>query len=293
METIFSIVFLLGKLNEQNELYILYSTGKNIWYFLYPIIIVLFIFCTIMLIYNEEAIYIPHQKHRTLHNKFKNQEYIKLNDRDNLVQFGKNNKLYIIDFYNVGDKIMEKAKIFFITKNNKFEKIIISDKITHLNKTLWKIKEPIFYKTSTNTNNLEFKKTPTIVANLGDKPFYFNQVENPEDMSIQQINLEAKKTDIIGGNSQSLWTEYYLKTAIPFISLITFFIGVSLSVFTKKSVIVLSFVYSILSAFVYMVFMNIGVSLGKNGLLSPLLGGWLGNLTFFLTAITSYWRFKK
>lgn len=291
MATLFSIVFMLGKMNEQNELYMLYATGKPIWYFIYPIVIFLLAFCLVFAIFNEEIVYKPHQKHRALHAKFRGQEYMKLNDQVHLVQFGTDDKLYVINYYHTDAKIMSNVKIFYITpETRKFENILMSGQIRNVDDSFWKVEKPLYYHFS--KNGIDYDEGESITTNLGDTPFYFDQVVNPEDMSTKQVRAEAEKIEIIGGDHAALWTDYYLKTALPFIPLITLLIGIPLSIFTKRSVTVLSFVFAILGAFVYMVFLNIGVSLGKSGVLPPLLAGWLGSIVFFVAAIIAYRRLK-
>lgn len=291
MATMFSVVYMLGKLNEQNELYMLYSTGKSIWYYLYPIIIFLFIFCIIFAVFNEEIVYHPHQKHRSLHAKFRNQEYMQYSDLSHLVQFGTDDKLYVINYYNHKAKTMSNVKIFFITEETKrFDNIIMADTVKNIDETFWEIFNPRYYHLL--QDRVKFNVGNNVISNLGDKPFYFNEVLNAEDMSTAQVRAEAEKLEIIGGNHKALWTEYYLKTAIPFIPIIIFLLGVPMSIFTKRSVTVLSFVFSIMGAFVYLVFLNVGVSLGKSGILHPFLAGWLGNITFLVVSGIAYWRLK-
>lgn len=291
MSSLFALVFVLGKFNEHNELYIFYFTGKSIWFFLYPIIFFLTTICLLLVFFNETVIYIPHQKFVALNAKFRQRERKVSTNRENLVQFGKNNKLYVIDYFDISNKSMNGAKIFFNEGKKKFTTIIRSEKVTHKDGTFWSIKSPFYYEF--DDKKLKYSRREDETKDLGDYPFYFDEVFYPEDMSIQQVNAEAKKAEIIGGDMAGLWTEFYLKIATPFAALVTFFLAIPLSIFTKKSVVIRSFIYSVLLAFIYMVILNIGISFGKNGLLPPVIGAWLGNIIFTILAIVGYRKLRK
>ncbi|MGB9858083.1 MAG: LptF/LptG family permease, partial [Dictyoglomaceae bacterium] len=88
-----------------------------------------------------------------------------------------------------------------------------------------------------------------------------------------------------GINIRHLWTELYIRFALPFTCPIFALLALGLGLQTKKGGRSLSFGLSVITIFVYYIIFSFGRSLAKAGILSPILGAWLGNITFLFVAL--------
>ena len=293
MSTLFAIVFLLGKLNSEKELYIFYTTGRSIFYFVYPIAIFIFIICVILDMWGDTLLYKPYQKHKELKAYFNNRLYRPEVNRYNLVQFGKENKIYMINEFIAEKSKLKDVNVLYLDKSNTFKKIFSAENMTFLKQSkLWATTNSI--ERTFLTNSIVYKSTNYHNKNISETPFHFKEFNAKiEDVSAAEVKQEVNKIKTIGGNIEKWETDYYFKRATPYVSMILFFMGIPLSIFSRNSVMILSFTLVIAATFLYMILMNIGASLGHNKVLSPFFAGWLGNIVFILLDIIFYWKIRK
>jgi lipopolysaccharide export system permease protein len=92
-------------------------------------------------------------------------------------------------------------------------------------------------------------------------------------------------------------TNFHLKFAFPFASFILALLGVSIPFMfnAQKSIVnaALGFVTTVISAFFYMGFVTIGISIGKVGLLPPIAAAWLGNILFLIIGLGVLVKVRK
>jgi len=127
------------------------------------------------------------------------------------------------------------------------------------------------------------------------KKRFFPFVEIPYDFAKEILKIHAmttvqakryidklKKSGEDYGKEQ---VEYYLKYSFPLVNFVIILIGISLGGFSSKSVMILSFFISLGIYIVYYLIVALGLSFGKLGVLSPIIGAWLGDAIFALIAI--------
>ncbi|MFC1504260.1 LptF/LptG family permease [Spirochaetota bacterium] len=289
---LFSILFSLGMLNKNNELIGVFNAGITLFRLIAPIIIFIFAICFALFIFNDQLIYKPNYKYKMLHNKIRFIKTRKKSDiRKQLTVFGKNNKIYFIDTYDPNTKEMGNVHILFLKNDNSIESIISCSSLNYiLEDDLWTASN--VYKREWAQKEIErVTHTESETYDLGEKPYHFeNEEKHVEDMSIQECYRYAKKIENIGGNYKARYTDYYHKMALPFISLIIVFFGAPLSIYSRRSVLAISFALAIVVAFMYYILIYTGISLGHNNILSPFIAGWFGNILFVSIGI---YMFRK
>jgi len=87
--------------------------------------------------------------------------------------------------------------------------------------------------------------------------------------------------------------EFHSRFALPTACLVLAMVGIPLGLSSKKSGKSGGFVLTIVLVFVYYFVSLIGVSLAKQGRLSPALGAWLANLVFFAAALFLLWQAER
>jgi lipopolysaccharide export system permease protein len=69
--------------------------------------------------------------------------------------------------------------------------------------------------------------------------------------------------------------------------------GLPISSNKRKGGLAIQFGLNVLITFVYLVFMQVSKSFGKNGLLEPIVTAWFANIVFFIAAIFNIIRVSK
>jgi LPS export ABC transporter permease LptF/LPS export ABC transporter permease LptG len=87
--------------------------------------------------------------------------------------------------------------------------------------------------------------------------------------------------------------EFYNRFALPTACLVLAMVGIPLGLSSKKSGKSGGFVLTIVLVFVYYFVSLIGVSLAKQGRVSPALGAWLANIVFFAAALFLLWKAER
>src|ERR1700688_4332417 len=87
--------------------------------------------------------------------------------------------------------------------------------------------------------------------------------------------------------------EFHSRFALPTACLVLAMVGIPLGLSSKKAGKSGGFVLTIVLVFVYYFVSLIGVSLAKQGRLSPALGAWLANLVFFAAALFLLWQAER
>ena len=87
--------------------------------------------------------------------------------------------------------------------------------------------------------------------------------------------------------------EFHNRFALPTACLVLAMVGIPLGLSSKKSGKSGGFVLTIALVFVYYFISLIGVSLAKQGRVSPLFGAWLANIVFFAAALFLLWQAER
>jgi LPS export ABC transporter permease LptF/LPS export ABC transporter permease LptG len=131
-----------------------------------------------------------------------------------------------------------------------------------------------------------------------DIPIELPSSENKTD---EQIPVKAIGTWSLRDRAASVdpvsarWylIEFHNRFALPTACLVLAMVGIPLGLSSKKSGKSGGFVLTIVLVFVYYFVSLIGVSLAKQGRLSPALGAWLANIVFFAAALFLLWQAER
>ena len=87
--------------------------------------------------------------------------------------------------------------------------------------------------------------------------------------------------------------EFHRRFALPAACLVLALVGIPLGLSARKGGKSTGFVLTILLVFVYYFFSLTGVSLARQGKVSPFVGVWAGNIFFFLCGVVLVWRVDR
>ncbi|HZW93696.1 MAG TPA: LPS export ABC transporter permease LptF [Candidatus Eremiobacteraceae bacterium] len=127
------------------------------------------------------------------------------------------------------------------------------------------------------------------------------ELPSSENKAEEQIPVKAIGTWVLRDRARSVdpvsarWylIEFHTRFALPTACLVLAMVGIPLGLSSKKSGKSGGFVLTIVLVFVYYFISLIGVSLAKQGRVSPTLGAWLANLVFFAAALFLLWQAER
>ena len=108
----------------------------------------------------------------------------------------------------------------------------------------------------------------------------------------QELSYLIKKLKSNGIETLRWEVSRYLKISFAFTSLIVMLFGIPLTVIKEKNSLSFGIGMSILVIFCYYALIKFGQSLGYNGLVSPILSSWVGNITFTIGGLLLFLKAK-
>src|SRR6266849_3516099 len=131
-----------------------------------------------------------------------------------------------------------------------------------------------------------------------DIPIDLPSTENkPEDsvpvavMSTNNLQMQAKRVDPVLARYYLI--EFHRRFALPTACLVLALVGIPLGLSSKKSGKSGGFVLTILLVFGYYAVSLVGISLARQGKVSPWLGAWFANLVFLAGGIFLLWQAER
>jgi lipopolysaccharide export system permease protein len=88
-----------------------------------------------------------------------------------------------------------------------------------------------------------------------------------------------------GEDADRLWVDLHVKASFPWANLVIVLLGSALSASKRRISMAAGFGLTVAIAFVYLIFLRLGLSFGHNQTLPPLLAAWVGNLLFLVVGL--------
>ncbi|MBI4846391.1 MAG: LptF/LptG family permease [Candidatus Omnitrophica bacterium] len=294
---ILATIFTLSSLNRHNEIMAIKAIGINLW----SIIWIFLSFGIIMSIvsFSINEIIKPESY---LHSITLKEEYFKpiANKGQpqilkNLTLYGSNNRIFIINSYDIKRQEIDNL---IISENNKKNNVIrqIVAKRTQWVEGFWVFYDCIISEFDDDGALKEAPQHfPEKVILISEKPIDFQRADlQPELMSYWQLKKYIRRLQSSGFKPNKELVIFYNKLAFPLANLIIIFFAVPFTLTRSRSEsLFLGISISIAISFSYWGINAVCVSLGKIGFLSPLLSAWATNIAFLFTGIGLIESIKK
>ena len=281
-----STVYTFGKLNHNNEIIAMRSSGLSIFAIARNALIFgLLISLTIFWV-NDRFVPVSVAENQKI--KFQIEEgsakgLLKKNEPIiNLTLYGLKNRLFFIRKFSFAAKTMEGITILEQDENQNLTKKIIANKGVYQDGA-WKFFQSITYKFDQNGQVLDepgyleeelmnISETPKDLASLRQKP---------DQMNIRQMQDYIRMLSKSGATSviRNLKVDLYQRFSSPFTSTIIIFLGIPFSLLMRKRATGMSSIgVSIIVGFLYYVLDAVCLAVGKSGLIMPVLAASLSHL---------------
>ncbi len=115
-----------------------------------------------------------------------------------------------------------------------------------------------------------------------------------QERSFSELMEEIRYLDERGlADTAPLKVELYLKTSFPFCILIFALIGATMGISSHRSGGFIGFGISLVVTFLYYIALSLSSSVGKTGMVDPMLAAWFHNIIFFIFALVNVIRVQS
>jgi lipopolysaccharide export system permease protein len=206
-------------------------------------------------------------------------------DRSNIIVFGENDIIYKIDKYYAEDKVMNSIMIIKKSMEGNIKYRIDADKAEWVGGR-WVFHNGIKRTFSEDGEINQRELFEVLETEIRDDPLYFGRdTRTIENMTVGDAYEHTRMMKRMGFDYHRYLTRFHRKLA----NAVTFFfiiiIGLSLGSMSFKNALVISFSMTLGIVLVFYFIIEIGTTLGSSGRLSPIIGGWLGNIIFLFIGI--------
>lgn len=288
-----STLYTFGKLNRNNEIIAMRSSGLSIFQItktaiIFGILISVFVFwANDRLVPSSSSLTEKikgHMESNTKKTQGKEQEFI-----SNLSMYGLKNRLFFINKFYPAINTMEGITILEHDEKQNMTKKIVANKGIY-NDRIWRFYQVITYDFD---ENVQIKQEPLYfeeeIMNIPETPHDFlTQMLHPDFMTISQLDDYIWRLSKSGATTviRNLKVDLYQRFTFPLTSIIIIFLGIPFSVMMKKRATGLSSVgLSIMVGFLYYVLNAVSLALGKAGVLVPIMAASLSHILAFTSAL--------
>jgi len=288
-----STLYTFGKLNQNNEIIALRSSGLSILEITKPIILFglmvsLFIFWMSDRLLPQALSLNQKIKIQMEEGKSKAKE-VKPGVINNLTMYGLKNRLFYISKFSPATNTMEGITILEHDEEQNVTKKIVADKGVYQDNH-WVFYRSITYIFEPNgqiTQEPQYQEEGVVYLPETPRDFV-NQRERPDFMSINQLDEYLWRLSKSGAPTviNKLKVDYYQRFTSPFTSVIIILLGIPFALIIRKRAAGLSSVgISILVGFFYYILDAVSVALGKGGLLPPIIAASLSHAIVFISSL--------
>ncbi len=290
---LFAVVFSLGMLNKNKELIAMITQGVSFYRLVFYLYLLAFTLSVFFIFFNDVIVVRFENRVEEMNRKFRGIQTVHQQDKSNLNMYGKNNFVYHIGYYHFLEKRMSDIQILNISSSKEKVKFRIDAKAGQWDseKKVWVFFNGLIRYFDDQGQLASTEKFEQKEIEIPEQPGDFEYEEKKVDeLSIVQAWRYIRSLKTKGFRYQAELVDFNLKFSFPFACLLMILIGAPLSLYSTRSVVIISFGLSLLVTFVYWVILSIGISMGKNGVLPGILSVWMGNILFI---IISYYIHKK
>ena len=296
MSVLISTIFSLGTIIKENEWTAMKAAGISLYRISSPIIFSGFVISGCSFILDNKLVSFGNEKRFEI-----DKEYVKRKSRhkvkDNLknIFLQKNNSTHAtIEKFSV--KSLKGSSLTLIDlKGNKIRKRIDSkDILWRPDSNKWLLSNYSIRNFSPKgiENKVVLSKNDTLIHLGFSVEEIKQQAKKPDELDFYQLSFLIKKLKSNGIDTLRWEVSRYLKISFSFTNLIVMLFGIPLTFIKEKNSLSFGIGMSILIIFCYYALIKFGQSLGYNGLISPILSSWVGNIVFIFSGLILFFKAK-
>ncbi|MBU1086167.1 MAG: LPS export ABC transporter permease LptG [Candidatus Omnitrophica bacterium] len=293
---ILATIFTLSTLNRHNEIMAIKAIGVNLWSIIWIFLGFGILMSALSFGVNElikpdsylHSISLKEQYFKPAANQEKNHI---MND---LTLYGSKNRIFIINSYDTKRQQMSNITISENNNKNQLSRQLVAKKAQWV-EGFWIFYDCIITEYENGKAKSEAEHFEERVEFIDEKPRDFARSDlQPDLMSYWQLKKYIRRLKASGFKAHKEMVIFYNKLAFPLANFIIIFFAVPFTLTRARSGnLFLGIALSIIISFSYWGSNALCLSLGKIGVLSPLLSAWLTNIIFLFIGIWLIESVKK
>lgn len=285
-------LFSLHNFARNNETIAMQTNGISLFKIILPFLIISFILSLMVIVINETLAANMYSKSNFIKHKDIFKTEISYSDTKNNLSFkSKEGWIAYIKLFNGERNFMRDVTIIFFDKENNILKRIDA-KEGIWNGTNWDFKNCYIREFLSTPPKEVVTKYSSITLPITEKPEDFvKRRKKIEEFTIKELSNEINRLKTSGAKYNEESVNLHFKISYAFSTFLLVLIGIPFGITSSKyKSVIISFFLSFLIGFLYWQLLVIGFSLGKYGILPPIIASWLGNIVF--TGIGTVMLFK-
>jgi lipopolysaccharide export system permease protein len=287
-------LFVAGKMSSLNELTAIQSAGVSLYRYMAPFIIVS-LFIGITAIFFGGYVVPTAWKQKA----FIEREYMKkgvIHSGSNIFFQDSRTRIVSISTYNVNTRQAYKVSIQEFDPED-ITKMTLRWDAPRMRYDSSKQAWNLFNGSKRFFSDGDEKNEEFIVEEIEDLSFTPDQVlekqRKTQELTLTELKNLAANQLRSGTDPTRILIEYHSRFAFAFACVITVLFGLPISANKRRGGLALQFGINLLITFVYLVFMQISKSFGKNGVMDPILTAWFANIVFLIAAVINLIRTRR
>jgi lipopolysaccharide export system permease protein len=295
-----SILFVFSQFNRFNELLAMKSVGIGFSSLAVPVLILAALISVCAILFNETVVSAAYDQSKYIKDTLiEKKSGASADVRYDLAKLGAGGRIFYIQKFDGLLGAMSGICILKVDKDFGLLERLDAKEGTWM-KDRWVLKNGAS-RTFVNNTEKTVQQFASYDLFIKDTPEDFIVTRrSPEDTLTVNIFRLIKLINLLkdsGFDYQEEAVNLHLKFAFPFATFILALLGISIPFIfhAQKSFVnaALGFVVTVIASFFYMGFVTIGLSVGKVGVLPPIVAAWLGNIVFAIIGFGVLYKVRK
>ncbi len=288
-------VFTLSSLNKSNELVALFSSGMSLARVSSSILILVVFISGVSFWIGDRVLPFTNQKKNYVYFvDIKKQPGLYSTVKTNKIWYRTSNVLYNIKTLKAEKGIAQGLMMYYFDENWKLMQLISAEEVS-MQGPLWQLNKgsvTMFSKVTQLPVTQAFKKKS---INMGqDAADLQSTAQSSQVLSVGELKRFIQRNKEAGLDTVQYEVDYQSKFSFAFAAVVMSFIGIPFSVTKQRSGgAAINIGVCIALTFFYYVFYHSGLTLGKQGLVPPLMAAWIPNLVGLMVSLILLVRLKK
>lgn len=288
VSTLFATAMAMGRLSKDNEIVALRTSGVNLFRIAVPIIIIGILISIASYITNEKIV--PHAN-RVATNLIRQIIYRKPLPEVQQNVFFKDayNRHYYARRVDMKNKTMDNIMVYEIT-NERYPRVILAERATFSGR-MWDLKKGMIHKYD-EKGYLKYEAAfANMKLNVSEDVLDYSNQKTSQEMNSGELKSMINMLGKGGVKTYSFQTELFMKYSIPATCFVFALIGIPFSLPSPRSGRTWGMVITIVFMFTFYVFASVFRSLGKGGVLPPLVAAFTPQISFaIIGGVLLFWE---
>jgi lipopolysaccharide export system permease protein len=281
-----AMIYTIGKLNYNNELIAMRSSGLSIYKIVTPLFIVGLMISLLTFLISEKVLPTTQQLSDTIKTKYIDKKTNVEEVIKNFAIYGFNNKQIFINSFNAKTNQIDGLTILEHDKRQNVISKTYANKVNWQNNA-WVADQYLLYKFDNYNHVTDSYYLENYTLNIEETPRdLLKQRQKINYMNSRELYNYISRLSGSGADTtlRYMWLEYYQKIVSNFTCLIMIFIGLPCAITIRRKAVGFSSVgISVLVALLYYVLLAVSIALGKNNVF-PMLASVLITPALFILA---------